>query len=209
MRVRTLASAPRRARSRHTSVASIANGLPLLIPHQVSHYDVFLGILAFDISTYFISVTIIFFRILCPQFPITQLIAITVSLNICWFAASPFDFLAFHVLLKDQLDVYFFSSRFLYISRVHVLLILFNLFFSQKTHAVLFRVGHTIFLLRNFKTIILDPRKVVKAVYDVEPRDNFSLELVFVDSEWGHLIALHILNVGWSVISLDFLLHFL
>lgn len=107
------------------------------------------------------------------------------------------------------MDVYFFSSRFLYISRVHVLVILFDLFVSHKTHAVLFRVGHTIFLLGNLKTIILDPRKVVKAVYDVEPRDNFSLELVFVDSEWGHLIALHILNVGWSVISLDFLLHFL
>ena len=83
MRVRTLASAPRRARSRHTSVAPIANGLPLLIPHQVSHYDVFLGILAFDVSAYLISVTIVFFCILCPQFPITQLIAITVSLNIC------------------------------------------------------------------------------------------------------------------------------
>ena len=55
----------------------------------------------------------------------------------------------------------------------------------------------------------MDSWKVFKAIYNIEARYNFSLKLVFINSEWGHLIALHILNIGWSVVSLDFLLHFL
>ena len=125
MRVRTLASTPRGALSGHTSMASFANSLSLLISHQVSNYDILLGILAFNISTNFIGVAMVFFGILCPQFSITQPISIAVPLNIYRFT-SPFNLFAFHILLKDQLDVYFFCP----IRNFKFLLILFDFFIS-------------------------------------------------------------------------------
>lgn len=111
--------------------------------------------------------------------------------------------------MQDQFDVYFFCAASWFIFCVQFLLVLFQFFVSKDTHAILFCVCYTIFYLLNFKTVILNSRKVFKAIYNVEAWHNFSLELVFVNSEWGHLIALHILNIGRSIVSLDFLLHFL
>ena len=91
---------------------------------------------------------------------------------------------------------------------VYIFLILFDFLVSLWTHAVLFRVCNAIFLLGNLHTI-LHPWKVLKAIYDVEPRHDLPLELVFVNSERGHLVALHVLDIGRSIITFDFLLHFL